>query len=76
MQEAGFENVEACVLRIQNTATQYISMRPIMDLCEETVHIQKMWVVKRCWDKEVLDLVGAWEAMATSEEEVGEEETD
>ena len=74
MQEAGFEEVEACVLRRQNTAAQYIVMRPILDLCEETVQILGMWVVKRWWEKEVLDLVGAWEVTAVSEEGVGEED--
>ena len=60
MQEAGFEEVEACVLRRQNTAAQYIAMHPILDLCKETVQIPGMWVVKRWWDKEVPDLVVAF----------------
>ena len=71
MQEAGFEEMEACVLRRQNTALQYIVMCPIMDLCKETVQISGMWVVKRWWEKEVLDLVGAWEVTAAPEDEVG-----
>ena len=49
-------------------------MRPIMDLCEETVQIPGMWFVKRWWDKEVLDLVGSWEVTAALEEEVGAED--
>ena len=60
MQEMGFEGVEACVPRRQNTAAHYIAMRPVLDFCEETVHITGMWVVKRWWEKEVLDLVGAF----------------
>ena len=64
MQEAGFEEVEACVLRRHNTAVQYIATQQIMDLCEETVQIMRMWVVKMWWEKEVLDLVGAWEVTA------------
>ena len=76
MQEAGFEEVEACVLRRQNTAAQYITMRLILDLCKETVQILGIWFVKRWWEKEVLDLVGAREATAASEEELGAEETD
>ena len=71
MQEAGFEEVGSCVLSRHNTAAQYISMRPILDLCEETVQIMGMWVVKRWWEKEVLDLVGVWEVTEASEEEVG-----
>ena len=35
-----------------------------------------MWVVKRWWEKDILDLVGAWEVTAASEEEVGAEETE
>ena len=76
IQEAGFEEVEACVLRSQNTAAQYILMRPILDLCEETVHIQGMWVVKSCREQEVLDLVGVFEAKEALEDEVGAEETE
>ena len=53
MQEAGFEEVEACVLRIHNTAAQYIEMCQIMDLCKETVQIPGMRVVKRWLEKEV-----------------------
>ena len=49
MQEAGVEEVEEFVLRRQNTAAHYILMRLIMDLCEETVQIPGMWVVKRWW---------------------------
>ena len=51
MQESGFEELEACVLRMKNTAAHYILMRPILDLCEETVQILGMWVVKRWWEK-------------------------
>ena len=35
------------MLRSQNTAVQYISMRPILDLCKETVHMLGAWVAKR-----------------------------
>ena len=76
MHEAGFGGVDACVLRIQNTSAQYIAMRHILDLCKETVQIPGMWVVKRWWEKELLYLVGAWEVMAASEEEVEAEETE
>ena len=47
MQEAGFEEVEACVLMRHNMDAQYIAMRQILDLCKETVQIPGMWVVKR-----------------------------
>ena len=76
MQEAGFEDVDACVLRRQNTDAQYILILPILDLGEETLHILGMWVIKRWWEKEIMDLVGAWEVTAASEEEVGSEDTE
>ena len=43
-----------------NTAARYISTNPILDLHKKTLQIPGMWVVKRWWDKEVLDLVGAF----------------
>ena len=49
MHEAGFEEVEAYVLRRHNTDVQYIAMHSILDLCEKMVQIQGMWVVKRWW---------------------------
>ena len=74
MQEAGFEEAEACVIRMQNTDAQYFEMRPILDLCEETLHITVMWVVKRWQEKEIMYLVGEWEVTEESEEEVGVED--
>ena len=44
IQEAGFEDVEAYVLRRQNMFTQYIVMRTIVDLCEETLQMPVTWV--------------------------------
>ena len=34
MEEAGFEEMIAYVLKRQNTVVQYIFMQPIMHLCE------------------------------------------
>ena len=50
--------MEGYILRSQNTATQYIAMRPILDLCEEAVHRPRVWVVKRLLEQEGLDLEG------------------
>ena len=69
MQEAGFEEVGAYVLW-----RQYIAMRPILDLCEETLQIPGMWVVKRWWEKEILDLVVAWEVTEAPEGGLGAED--
>ena len=45
MEEAGFEEVGAYVLKRQNTVAQYIATRPILDLCKETVRTS---VRRRC----------------------------
>ena len=39
MQEAGFEEMEAYVLKRQNTAAQYNMTRPILGLYEEMVRM-------------------------------------
>ena len=44
MEEAGFEEMGAYFLKRQNTVAQYINMRPILDLCEETVQRSGVWV--------------------------------
>ena len=49
MQDAGLEEVEAYVLRRQNTFAQYIVTQPIPDLFKETVQRTGMWVAKRWW---------------------------
>ena len=46
MQEAWFEDMEEYVLKRQNMVAQYIAMRPIMDLCKETVWMPGTWVGK------------------------------
>ena len=69
MQELRFEEMKEYVLNRQNTVVQYIEMRPILDLCKETVRMQGTCVVKRWWDKEGLDLVGARAAVEAAEEE-------
>ena len=47
---------------------QYILMRPILDLCEETVRRLGTWVSKKCWEQEGLDLEGAQAAAKASDE--------
>ena len=63
--------------KIQNKVTRYITMKPILDLYKETVCILRVWVSKRWWEQEGLDLEGAREvaAVAASEGENEEEET-
>ena len=69
MQEAGLEEVEAYALRRYNNFSQYISMRLIMDLCEEAVHRTGRQVLKRWWEQEGLEFAGGWEATAALERE-------
>ena len=66
MWEVVLEEVEAYVLRRQNTAAQYISMQPILDLCEEELWWPGTRVSKRWWEQEGLNLVGVWEEKAAA----------
>ena len=58
MVEAGFEGIGEYVTRRQNTVTQYIAKRPIMDLCERSAWRPGAWVYQRWWEQEHLDLEG------------------
>ena len=64
MQEVEFEEMGGYVLKSQNMVVQYIVTRQILDLCEETVRMPGMWVGKRLWEQEGLDLAGAMAAAA------------
>ena len=75
MQEAGLEEVEAYILRRQNKIVQYITTRPIMDLCKEVVRRLGMWVTKRWREQEGLDLGGARKMVVAADEE-GTEDTE
>ena len=39
------------VTRRKNTVAQYITMRPIMDLCERSVKRPVKWVSRRWWEQ-------------------------
>ena len=47
--EAGLEEVDTYVIRLQKKIAQYISTHPIMDLCLETYRNPGSRVSKRCW---------------------------
>ena len=49
MQDVGFKEVDAYVLRRQNTVMQYIVNRPILGFCKETVQRTGARVIKRWW---------------------------
>ena len=48
MEEAGFEEIGAYILKRHKTVAQYIRTRLIMDLCEKTVQRPGGWVDHRC----------------------------
>ena len=58
MEEAGFEEIGDYILKRQNTVTQYIATRLILDLCKKTVRRTGAWVDQRCWEQEGIDLAG------------------
>ena len=60
MQEAGFEEVEACVLRRQNTAAWVHCNEPNSGPPQGNVADSGDVGRERWWYKEVLDLVGAF----------------
>ena len=50
MEEAIFEEIGAYILKRQNTVTQYISTRTIMDLCKNMVKRPGAWVDWGWWE--------------------------
>ena len=49
MEEAGFEEIGAYILKWQNMAAQCIATRPILDLCKKIVQRPGDWVAWRSW---------------------------
>ena len=49
MKAVGMEEVETYVLRLQNTVTQYISTRPILELCLAAEQCPGVRVLKIWW---------------------------
>ena len=49
MMESGLEGIRTYVTRRQNTIAQYISMRPIMDLCDRSARRPWAWVSRWWW---------------------------
>ena len=69
MVEAILQEVKTYVSRRQNTVTQFIATRPIMDLCLAAEWRPGSRVAKRWWEQDGLDLeemrTAAWEAEHT-----------
>ena len=74
MKDAGFEDMGEYFLKRKNTVTQYIMMRPIIDLCEETARRSGAWFSRRWCKQEVMDLSGARAVVAAAEDREGESE--
>ena len=49
MEEIGFEDMGEYFLKRQNMVAQYIVIRPVLDLCEDTVRRSGAWVARRWW---------------------------
>ena len=49
-EEAGFEIMETYIWKSQNRVAQYISTRPILDLCEAAERKRGEWVGLRWWE--------------------------
>ena len=57
--EAGFEGIRKSFTSSQNTVTQYIATRPILDLCERATQRPGAKVSRRWWEQAGIDLEGA-----------------
>ena len=55
------------MLKKKNKVVKYITMQPIIDLYKETMQMTGMWVKKRWWEQEGLEL--AVSRVASVEEE-------
>ena len=69
MSPAGLEEVGTYVLHRQNTITQYIATRPILELCLEAERRAGEQVARRCREQGGLDLEGERAAAKAVEEE-------
>ena len=56
MGESVFEGIRKSVTRSQNTVAQYITMQPILDLCERSTLRTGVRVSRRWWEQAIIDL--------------------
>ena len=72
--------IRTSILRRQNTVTQFIATRPILDLCEQATRRPGAQVSRRLWEQTGIDLKGAREkaaeAAAETETEADSESED
>ena len=76
MAEAGLREVGTYVYLFHNTAAQFITTRPIVDLCLAAERMPGSRVTKRWWDQDVLDVEGMRTEAQEAERIEGEEEMD
>ena len=66
LKEAGMVVIRTSITRRQNTVTQYIATRPIMDLCERATWWPEAQVSRRWWEQAGIHLEGARKGAAES----------
>ena len=64
MKEAGFADIRKSITNRHNMVAQYISTRPILDLCERTTQKGGTRVSRRRWDQKGIDWKTAKEQAA------------
>ena len=69
MKEAGFKDIRTSINNRQNTVTQYIATRPLLDLYEGTNQIGGVRVSSRWWYQKGID----WEKVKSRVAETNEE---
>ena len=73
MKEAGFTTIRNSITNRQNTVAQYITTRPLLDLCEQNKRRGGARVSRQWWDQKGID----WEtAKAGAAETDSESESD
>ena len=67
MGKAGFEGIRKSVTRRQNTISQYIATRPILDLYERSTRRLGARVSRRWWEQAIIYLEGRKQRAAAAE---------
>ena len=67
MKEAGIVWIRTSILWRQNTVAQFISTRPILDLCKKANRWPGAWIARRRWEQTRIDWKGARERAEAAE---------
>ena len=68
MKEAGIIRIWTSILRRQNTVTQFIATRPILDLCKKANRQPSTWLARWWCEKTGIDWEGAQERVEAAKE--------